>query len=79
MANVFVFFHTGHDITSMVLTQALKPLGCSGEPLAGKHPVFDLEFNPLVCCMHTRIDMVLIDILICINMLCISFQNILPG
>ena len=47
-----VFVHTGHDITAMLLTHALKPLGCPGGPLSGKHPVFDLEWDPLVCCNH---------------------------
>ena len=52
MVNCVVFVHTGHDITALLLTQALKPLGCPGDPPFGKHPVFDLEWEPLVCCNH---------------------------
>ena len=46
--NSFKYIHTGKDITSMLLTQALLPLGCDGGPPAGKYPVFDLEFIPKV-------------------------------
>ncbi|KAK2168434.1 hypothetical protein NP493_1225g02050 [Ridgeia piscesae] len=37
-----------NDITSMLLTQALQPLGCDGGPPAGKYPEFDLKFSPKV-------------------------------
>ena len=47
---MFIFAHTGNDITSMLLTQALQPLGCDdGPPAVKPPPVFDLEFNPKVC------------------------------
>ena len=47
---MFIFAHTGNDITSMLLTQALQPLGCDGGPPAGKpRPEFDPRFNPNVC------------------------------
>jgi len=44
-----MFVHAGNNITAMLLTQALQPLGCDGGAPAGKHFEFDLDFNPLVC------------------------------
>ena len=67
MINCVLFVHTGHDITALLLAQELKPLGCPGGSLSGKHPVFDLDFNPPVCCILTRIEVELFDILICIK------------
>ena len=53
MVKYVILVHTVNDITSMLVTQALKPL-CPGEdPPAGKRPVFDLDWDPLVCCIHT--------------------------
>ena len=49
MVKCYIFVHAGNDITKMLLTQALQPLGCDGGPPAGKHFVFDLDFNPPVC------------------------------
>ena len=46
--NSYRYIHIGKDVTSMLLTQALQPLGCDGGPPAGKYPVFDLEFSPKV-------------------------------
>ena len=41
--------HTGNDITSMLLTQALEPRGCDDDdPLDKKPPKFDVHFNPKV-------------------------------
>jgi len=49
MVKCLVFIHTGKEITSMLLTQALQPLGCdSGPPRVKPPPEFDLEFNPKV-------------------------------
>ena len=46
---MFIFVHTGNDITSMLLTQALQPLGCDdGPPAVKPPPEFDLGFNPMV-------------------------------
>ena len=49
MVNRFISVNAGNDITTLLVTQALQPLGCDGGPPAGKHLVFDLDFNPPVC------------------------------
>ena len=49
MVNRFISVNAGNDITTLLVTQALQPLGCDGGPPAGTHFVFDLDFYPAVC------------------------------
>jgi len=55
LSQVWVFgdkifcINIGNDITSMLLTQALQPLGCDDDdPPDENPPEFDIEFSPKV-------------------------------